>query len=365
MPDAEPPSPPSPLEELHRSLGAEVVWTAGGYAAPAGYGPFETEYFALDRSCAVADLSWLPELEVRGEDRVRFLNGMVTCDVARSPGAGCYGFVTDAKGKILSDVVVAVEEERLRLGVAPGRAEAIAAHLRKYIIMEPVEVSEASDTLALGVLGATAGERLAELLEGASPPSTPWAHVRGRLSGEEVHVLRHERLGVPAWILRVPRPRAEAIFRELHERLGGEPGLVGHAVLETVRVEDGIAAYGVDVDSGCFPQETGAEEEAISYTKGCYLGQEVVARIHYRGHVNRHLCGLLLESDEVPEAGGAVRYEGQESGRLTSVVRSPRLGTIGLAILHRRAAEIGNRVEIDGAGAAEIEALPFSEPGAA
>ena len=128
--------------------------------------------------------------------------------------------------------------------------------------------------------------------------------------------------------------------------------------LEILRAEAGIPRFGQDFGPDNFPQETGIEE-AVSYTKGCYLGQEVVARIHYRGGVQKLLRGLVFEQGE-PRVDAALLHDGREAGRATTVVRSPALDrTIGLAILHRRAAEPGTRLEVEGGGTAEVKELPL------
>jgi folate-binding protein YgfZ len=138
---------------------------------------------------------------------------------------------------------------------------------------------------------------------------------------------------------------------------------VGIAALEARRVELGVPRFGRDFGPEHFPQETGLGEQAVSYTKGCYLGQEVIARIHYRGQANRLLRGLRLPPGTTVDAvadGAELRYEGRPVGTLSSAVRSPALGApVALAIVHRRGAEPGTRVEVEGGGAAEVVALPF------
>jgi folate-binding protein YgfZ len=132
----------------------------------------------------------------------------------------------------------------------------------------------------------------------------------------------------------------------------------GIEALEALRVEKGIPRFGVDYGPDNFPQETGLEE-AVSYTKGCYLGQEVVARIHYRGGVQKMIRGLVFDG-EAPESGAALLAEGREAGTVASVVRSPALGRpIGLSILHRRAAAPGTRLEVAAGGTAEVRELPL------
>jgi len=186
------------------------------------------------------------------------------------------------------------------------------------------------------------------------------------VSGVEVAVQRTERLGVPALTLWVPAAQVEPV----RERLLTGPGLegseelvrpvpVGREALEVVRTEAGLPSFGQDFGPQNFPQETGATE-AVSFTKGCYLGQEVVARIHYRGGVQKTLCGLVFDGPAVPAPGTALLFEGREAGTLGTAVHSLALDRpIGLAILHRRAAAPGSRLELAGGGPAEVRALPL------
>jgi folate-binding protein YgfZ len=166
--------------------------------------------------------------------------------------------------------------------------------------------------------------------------------------------------GLPALTLWVAASEAPAFFRRLLEAgrcVGVEP--VGFAALETRRVEAGVPRYGRDFGADHFPQETGLEEQAVSYTKGCYLGQEVIARIHYRGQANRVMRGLRLPGGPLAD-GTEVAFEDRPLGTLSSAVDSPALGgAVALAVLHRRGAEPGTRVRVPG-GEAEVVSLPFA-----
>ncbi len=313
------------------------------------------EYRALREGCGLADLSWTGRLEVLGADRQRFLNAYATCDVkSLTPGEGAYGFFTSPQGKILSDVVVIVHEDRLWLQLPPGREEAVASHLRKYILADRVEVRGLEDMLPISLIGPRAGEALgaAEL-----PPPGDWRHVRSMVHGTEVELQRTGRLGAEAYTLWV----SASIARHLIARLLEEPAvkMVGFEALEILRTEAGIPRFGRDFGPENFPQETGAED-AVSYTKGCYLGQEVVARIHYRGGVQKALQGLVFETGSTPRPGMPLAFEGREVGIAGTVVDSIALGRpVGLAIVHRRAAAPGTRLDVEGGGQAEVSGLPF------
>lgn len=316
------------------------------------------EYRALRGGCGLADRSWMDRVELLGVDRLRFLNAYVTCDVKTlAPGEGAYGFLTNPQGRILSDLVALAHEDRLWLMLPPGQEEAVTKHLRKYILADRVEVRPLGDMLPITLIG----PRAIEALGGAElPPSGDWRHLRSKVHGTEVALQRSGRLGAEAYTLWV----SASIAGLLVERLLESPGVtrVGFEALEVLRTEAGIPSFGRDFGPENFPQETGAEEAAVSYTKGCYLGQEVVARIHYRGGVQKSLRGLLFEGPP-PEPGTPLLHDGREAGRTATVVDSIALGRpIGLAILHRRAAEPGTRLEVGGGGVAEVRELPLVQP---
>jgi tRNA-modifying protein YgfZ len=357
---------PLPLARLHERLGAVLGTIDGEASAPLRYGPageavreaVRREYGALREGCGLADRSWLGRLEILGADRHRFLNAYVTCDVKDlAPGDGAYGFVTTHQGRILSDLVVLAHADRLWLLLPPGQEEAIGKHLRKYILADRVEIRPLEDMLPVSLIGPRAEGALgdAEL-----PPPGDWRHVRSRVHGTEVALQRSGRLGAEAYTLWV----SASIAGSLIEGLLASPEVrpAGFEALEVLRAEAGLARFGRDFGAESFPQETGAEEAAMSYTKGCYLGQEVVARIHYRGGVQKGLRGLVFDGS-APPPGAPLLLDGREVGAATTVVDSIALGRpIGLAILHRRGAEAGTRLEVGGGGVAEVRDLPFVQP---
>jgi folate-binding protein YgfZ len=359
------PPKPLPLARLHQRLEGVLATVDGGATAPMRYGGaagiagIAGEVQALREGCALVDLSWGGRLEVLGADRLRFLNAYVTCDVkALNPGEGAYGFVTSPQGRILSDVVVLALADRLWLQLPPGREEALAAHLRKYILADRVELRPLEDMLPLALVGPGAAEALGGAeLPGAELPGENWRHLRAKVHGTEVELQRAGRLGAEAYILWV----SASIAGPLVETLLELPGIVpaGFEALEVLRTEAGLPRFGRDFGPESFPQETGAAE-AVSYTKGCYLGQEVVARIHYRGGVQKTLRGLDFGAGPAPEPGTPLSFEGREVGKATTVVDSVALGhPIGLGILHKRGAEPGTRLDLPSGGTAEVRELPF------
>jgi folate-binding protein YgfZ len=356
----EPTAAAGPLARVHADLGA--VWgSEAGREVPARYGELAAEHRAVVEGRAFAERSWLDLLELHGADRRRFLHGLVTCDVqALQAGMSAYGFVTSVQGRILAEAVVVAREQSLLVELPAGSGEAIAQHLGKYRIADDVAIEPRNGLQALTLFGAEA-----ELELGASAMA-PGAWVSAPATLFEIAVLADRRpvWGMPALTLWVSAAEAPAFFQRLLEAgrcVGLQP--VGIAALEARRVELGVPRFGRDFGPEHFPQETGLGEQAVSYTKGCYLGQEVIARIHYRGQANRLLRGLRLPPGTAVDAvadGAELRYEGRPVGTLSSAVRSPALGApVALAIVHRRGAEPGTRVEVEGGGAAEVVALPF------
>ncbi|HXU45315.1 MAG TPA: hypothetical protein VN783_07305 [Thermoanaerobaculia bacterium] len=342
-----------PLAGHHRRLGAEMGTLPEGVEIPFHYGDPAAELAAVRDEVGLVDLSFRGRLELVGADRLRFLNGLVSCEVkGLAPGSGSYGFFTTGQGKILADVVLRAHEDRLWLDLPPGREAEISAHLAKYLIADRVEVMPLEDLLPLALVGPGIDAFLREL---ADLPEGPWGHRKIAVAGTEVQLSRHPRLGAPAAVAWVSASIAKLFAEDLIAR-GARPA--GFTALETLRVEAGLPRFGIDFGPENFPQETGQEEAGVSYTKGCYLGQEVVARIHYRGGVQRSLRGLKL-SGALPAPGTPLLFEGREAGKLGSTAASPRRGPIGLAILHKRAATAGTRLDLPDGTTAEVADLPF------
>lgn len=302
----------------------------------------------------LADLSSRGLLELVGADRLRFLHGLVSCDVkGLAPGLGSYGFFTSGQGKVLADFSLLAFEDRLWLDLPAGLEAEIAAHLAKYLIADRVEVKPLEGVVPLALVGPGLDVLLPELV---SLPEGDWGHGKVAIAGVAVELSRHPRFGAPGAVAWVPVDEAVEVRGAIAER-GARP--VEAEALEILRVEAGIPRFGIDFGPENFPQETGQEAAAVSYTKGCYLGQEVVARIHYRGGVQRSLRGLRFLG-EMPERGAALGFEEREVGAVGSTVRSPRLGAIGLAVVHKRGSAAGTRLTLPDGSLAEVEELPFS-----
>lgn len=290
-------------------------------------------------------------LVVEGPDRVSWLQGMVSNDVGRlAPGQGCLAAHLTPQGKVVAILKVLADPERIWL--LTDRQSDLASRLERLLIMEEARIEDRSDQVhILSLIGRRAEAILEEELGWTLGLHALYDH---RKSGEG-HVVRTKvgcDLITPAGSI--------AKVRKMIERHGIRRG--GEALYALAMIEAGIPRWGVDLDSGVTLPELG--EESIDYKKGCYIGQEVVAKIKYIGHVNRRLAGLRIEGSQVPAPGPLVR-QGREVGRLTSALWSPSVeGIIGLAYVRSGAGDVGTEVQIPANGQAlkaVVAALPFVE----
>jgi folate-binding protein YgfZ len=310
-----------------------------GRSVVLAYGSVASEYEALHTRAAVFDRSHRGRIRVTGPRAAEMVSGLVTNDVsALSPGQGCYAAALTAKGKIVADVRVFAGEEQLLVDAPPRAAAGWAAMVKKYINprLAP-HVDESSTLRDLGVFGVNAHHVVSELTGVQAPALTalvPYAHLTVDVSGATVMVIRSTELAIDGFELIVPA----ASFDDLWARAvaaGATPA--GLDAWEIARVEAGRPEWGIDMDDTTIPQEANFDElHAISYTKGCYVGQETVARLHFRGHVNKHLRGVRAAGSEAPPPGATLHDEsGAQVGDMRSSARSPRLGGIGLAMIRR------------------------------
>lgn len=303
------------------------------------------------------DLSDHGILRVTGEDRVRFLNGLLTNDVARlADGQGLHAAMLTVKGKLLGDLWVYREPEALHLDVVPAAAAKVREALDRHIIVDDVTVEETPGALLLS--GEGSGEALAAALGqgGAALPSERGAHVV--LGG--LRVARSRDLGLDGYRV---YGAAEALAALRERLLGAGARPLGEEEAERLRVEAGEPRYGVDMSEDQLPMEA-LLDDAVSHTKGCYMGQEPIARLTARGHVNKRLCGLRLDGEGAPPRGARLSGPGRdEAGTLTSVVRSPRHGLIALGYVHRTLWTPGTELVVhegDATRRAVVTELPFA-----
>lgn len=330
------------------------------------YSSLDAEYEALRSRAVIIDHSHRGRMRLTGDRAIEMLNGLVTNDAgAVEPGHGCYAAALTPKGKIVADLRIFRESDGLLVD-APVRATAgWMAVVKKYVNPRVApHHDEASSLRAFGVYGPLAHHVVAALT-GGSPTAfgtlPPYAHVTASIGAERAVVARVPDAGVEGFVVFLPTVQFDAAWeRAVHAH--ATPA--GHATWEVARVEAGYPEWGIDIDDSTIPQEANFDAlNALSYTKGCYTGQEVVARVHFRGHVNRHLRGVIRTGSEAPAPTGAqlIDPSGKIVGEVRSAVRSPRLGGIGLAMIRREVSPGSTLQARWGEGEAEIlvQPLPF------
>lgn len=312
------------------------------------------EYQALTQGVGVADVSDRSFVELVGADRAKFLHNLCSNDVLRlAPGQGCEALLLNAKGRVVGHVFVYCSPEALVLDSAPGQSEKLLTHLDRYIIREKVELKDESERFAqLLLAGPQAGELLGGL--GAEAPQVWLAHGPAEIAGQPVFVRRSGLTGPDAFTVVCFRPQQEEVLQSL---TGAGAVRCGAEAVEAVRIEAGMPQYGTDATEDNLPQELDRNDRAISFTKGCYLGQETVARIDALGHVNRTLVGLRLAGSEAPAAGAELKAGDLVVGRITSAAFSPKFGGVALGYVRRGHNHPGARLTT-ATGEAEVVALP-------
>ncbi|MDE2847787.1 MAG: aminomethyltransferase family protein [Gemmatimonadota bacterium] len=352
----------------HNDLGA-VAGDFQGRPAVLHYGDAAAEYRAVRTTAGLSDLSGRGKLRMTGADRQRFLHRVVTNDVEQlGAGEGVYACMLTPQGKIISDMTVHVRREDLLIDVEPGMADVLRDTLDRYALMDDVEITDVTERYGLiGVSGRRADDCI-QTLAGPLAPLPPGGHAEIELSGVPATVARTHRTGERDYDVYVPAESADEIWKAL---LAGEgDGVscvpIGYETLEVLRVEAGIPRCTAELDDRIIPNEA-VKDRAVSFTKGCYIGQEPVVMMEHRGRPNRLLSGLVVEGETLPGRNAVIRKDGKEAGWITTAVHGRAVdGIIALGFVRRRSMASGRpfEVEVDGAPArAEIADLPFYDPG--
>jgi folate-binding protein YgfZ len=325
----------------------------------ADFGDVRAEFEALISGCGVYDLSARAKIVLTGEDRVRWLNGMATNNIRDlASGHGVYAFLLNPQGRILADLYAYNRGDSLLLDTEQSQLEKILATFDHYIIMDDVEVTNASGQLAsIGLSGAKAWE-VARAAGIDLPQLELLEFVNLKWLDTPVTAVRSDNPAVESFELLVSPSEAEAVWALLVQA-GARP--VGANALELLRIASGIPRYGQDIRERDLPQET-EQDRALNFTKGCYIGQEIVERIRSRGAVHRKFTGFLVDGP-VPPPGTKIQSDGKDIGEITSSASLP-LGTRELAVALgyvRREAVVPGKT-LDAAGAAlTLTNLPFTE----
>jgi folate-binding protein YgfZ len=329
-------------------------------------------YDAARGGAAVLERGGRGKIAVAGDDRKTYLHAMLTNDIATlQPGAGCYAAYLTPQGRMITDLRVFEVGDMTLLEMDEAQAATVVEKLDAFVFTEDVKLGDLTSVFGeLRVVGPSAASVVASALgtisTGAIASWPEFANARVSFDGEVVLLAVSRELGVPGFDLFVERPVVGRLGAAL--RSAGAAALSDSAA-ETLRIEAGTPLFGTDMDGETIPLEAGIESRAISFTKGCYPGQEVIVRVVHRGggRVAKRLVGLAVSGDAVPQAGDLLRAGDREVGKIRSAVWSPGLGRpIALGYAHRDFTEPGTALQIDRAGtmlAAAVARLPFVEWG--
>ena len=301
-----------------------------------------TGYVALRESAAWLDLSARGKIRLTGEDRARLLHAMTTNQIqALQPGEGCYTFFLNAQGRILADANVLCEDSALLLDTEPELREKIFQHLDQFIIADDVTLEDLSDTLATIAIEGPQAEGVLKALDAPIPViEQSWAAWGDRM------VVRTATTGDAGWLVILPVIDKQAFLESLRTLPEADADAA-----RAVRIENGKPRYGEEITDRFLLQETGLMR-AVNFSKGCYLGQEIVERVRSRGQVHRHLRTVQIEGTEVPASGTKLTKDGKELAEIVSAAHSPALEKIvAMAYVRTDAAVSGFALEFGGSKA--------------
>jgi folate-binding protein YgfZ len=336
--------------------------------------PLHNDYQVLRQAAGIVDRSTRGRLTVSGADRRSYLQGLLSNDIAAlEEGTGCYATYLTAQGRMIADMRVFETGSTLLVDLDGTLADSIAARWSQFVFSEDVQiVNDSASTAEIGVYGPTSARVVAEAIAGEDADAGRIGQLDATLRalplyanrawngrGKEIRVLASDEIGVRGFDLVVSNTNKEEVVGFL-QAAGGVP--VGPAAVEVCRVEAGIPLFRVDMTQDTIPLEAGIEDRAISLTKGCYVGQEVIIRVLHRGHgrVVRKLVGIAFDAGStLPSHGEKISAGDREIGSITSAVESPALGRpIALGYVHRDFVEAGTVVTVEGK-AGTVRPLPL------
>lgn len=352
------------LSAFHKANGAALA-ERDGWLLPMHFGDTAAEYQAVRSAAGLIDFSHRGLLQFTGPDRLPFLQGMLSNDLRiLKPFEGQYATVLTQQGKVIADVRVLCSLNSFYLDFWETLKGKILDHLNRYLVADEVEIADRSDEYStLSIQGPRSEALLRDLVGQAELPDPLWHHTMVNLDGAAICVVSANYTGEPGFDLIAPQSSLADLAHKLTD--AGKrfsAAWVGEEAQHILRVEAGMPRYGVDFSEDNLLLEVDIDH-AVSFSKGCYLGQEVVERIRSRGHVNKKLSGLLLDGQETMRAGDLISASDRAIGHVTSSVISPRLKRpIALGYVHKDFWMPGTEVFIqhaDAATRATVTRLPF------
>ncbi len=366
----------TPLHHIHEQLGATFAEKHQGWNIAVEFTDTVSEHHAVRNSVGIVDVSYRSRHQLTGDDRAKFLHRIISNDVeSLSTGQGTYAMLLTHRGKIIADLNIYVLEDAITIDTAPETAENLFNELDKYIIADDVELSDVTEaTGAIAVHGPKASELVESVLNMSDLATLSERHNCVRevdaFFQHPIVCVRTNATGEVGYMLYTAAEALASLWETLMTK-GSQFNVqpVGWNALESLRIEAGIPRYGTELTDAVIPLEAELEH-AIDFEKGCYIGQEIVARMQYRGHPNRLLRGI--EIDDRPASqddcelrpGAPVFNAGKEVGWITSATFAPTLGKkIALGYVRTAVTEAGSRVQIetsDGQVDGTVVLLPFS-----
>ncbi|MBZ5695026.1 MAG: aminomethyltransferase family protein [Acidobacteriia bacterium] len=341
----------TPLIQEHRAAGARLA-EFQGCVLPEVFSDFEKEYHAARHSVALFDTSWHAVLVLTGRDRVKYLHAITSNNIqALSEGSGALALLLNPQGHILAELEIYLQPEKVLVRTHVSARERAVAMLEKYIIASDVKIADATETT--GSL-ALEGPRAAAIIQqacGLAIEDLPEMSIRDvAIEHIRCQVLRRSHFGTTGVEIVARRDWLPSLWQKLLGGIrahGGEP--IGMAALNALRLEAGVPWFPVDFNDSMIPHEAVLENTHISFSKGCYTGQEIVERVRSRGQVNRKRVSLKFSSAAPPLPGTKLRADGADVGYVTSSAFSPAEGrAIGMAYLRREHFTPGSAVEFEG-----------------
>jgi tRNA-modifying protein YgfZ len=323
------------------------------------------DYTAARAGLALFDLSGHGLVSCTGKDASRFLHNLCTNDVEKlAPGNACEAFFTSAQAKIVGHAWILRREDKepaLLVDVGPNDGPRILSHLDRFLISEQLELRDETSSFSRHHLaGPTSGQVLSKAL---SVDATQLRDLESRpfeFGGMPARIWRRNRVGVIGYDVLTGQDQADRFKQSLRD---SGCILASPEAYDVLRIEAGLPRYGIDITEANLPQEVGRIEQTISFTKGCYIGQETIARIRSYGHVNRMLSGIVLGGEAPVTPATRLFHNEAEAGVVTSCVRSPQLGCpIALGYLRRGSEALGTKIRVgspDGGLNCQVHALPF------
>ena len=353
------------LYETHHALGATFTESYKDWELVGHFTDPTEEHHAVRRGVGIVDLSHRGRLRLTGNDRAVYLHRIISNDVeGLAVGEGNYATILTNRGKIIADMKVYVFEDSIDIETNAETTSILYQELDKYLIADDVTIEDFSEHAgAVGVHGPNSAELIAEVYGFDVRDLHEFHSIVDEIDGRRVVCVRANETGEVGYNLCTASESIEWLWDTILTKgrtFGAEP--VGLTALNSLRIEAGIPRYGAELGDSVFPGEAELEQ-AISFEKGCYIGQEIVARMKYRGHPNRLLRGFAITSDIPPQSGDRLFDGDKEIGWLTSAVVSPMLGkTIGMGYIRVAFTDEGSEVAVETANGrldATVQLLPF------